>query len=139
MSINEELPELPIADIYRQALNLFQDKDRWAQHYYNYDKDGNKCNWAEGYSFCAIGALCYFGNGHMHKALCCLQRVSEYLYNNESIQFVNDNPDGYNNVIKALQVAAELWNGIEPTDDELSMSIPTLLEVRSGKSNKLST
>jgi hypothetical protein len=120
----------PIAQIYEEAINLFQDKNRWAQGYYQLDKAGNKCGWAVGYSFCAIGALSHFSEGDNHKALCCLQRVSEHLYG-EHIQVVNDcSDDAYNKVLEALKFAIELWKEQDPTEEELGMSVTNLLEKR---------
>jgi hypothetical protein len=120
----------PIAQIYEEASNLFQDKSRWAQGYYQRDKDGNECGWAKGYSFCAIGALSHFSDGDSHKALCCLQRVSEHLYG-EHIQVINDSSnDAHHKVLVALKFAIELWTGREPTEEELGMSVKDLLEKR---------
>lgn len=120
----------PIAQVYEEALDLFQDKNRWAQGYYQLDKDGNKCGWADGHSFCAIGALSHFSDGDNHKALCCLQRVSEHLYDNH-IQVVNDHfDDAHSKVLAALKFAIELWTGHDPTEEELGMSVTDLLEKR---------
>lgn len=122
--------KVPVAEIYSKALALFQDKERWAKGYYNYDKEGNRCNWADGHSFCALGALVFFGGGHSHEAQCCLQRISEHLYG-ECIQLINDNdPQGYEKVIKALELGIELWKGREPVEEELRASVPQLLQVR---------
>jgi len=131
MSASEE-QRLPVAEVFRKGLAHFQDQSRWARGYYQYDKDGNKCKWAEGYSFCALGALVFYGNGHCHESMCCLQRVSEHLYG-ECMQKINDDDlDGYNKVIKAYEFAIQLWDGREPTEEELGMPVATLLERRNG-------
>lgn len=119
-----------VAETYSQVLNFFQDRSRFAQGYYQYDKDGKPCGWKEGYSYCALGALCYFTDGSQHVAVCLLQRVSEYLYD-VHIQEVNDGEGGYEKVLKALEFAKELWSGHEVTDlNELGWSVPKLLESR---------
>lgn len=126
--MNEQ--ELPVAEVYAKAYTLFQDKERWAQGYYNKDKDGKNCPWREGFSFCALGALCFFGNGHSHAAQCCLQRISEHLYG-KHIQEVNDNdPEGYEKVLKALEFGMELWKDRQPIEEELSASVTQVIEVR---------
>lgn len=119
-----------IADSYREALNLFQDKDRFCTHYYQRDRNGKECPWKEGYSFCVLGALCYFTDGLQHEATCCLQRVSEHLFGGLHIQSVNDGPNGYERVQEALRFAIELWDGHSPTAEELGMSVKVLLEKR---------
>lgn len=123
---------IPAAQTYSEILELFKDKSRFAQGYYQFAKDGSKCPWKEGYSFCALGALCFFTDGLSHKAQCLLQRVSEHLYG-DSIQMVNDRPDGYEQVIKALEFARDLWQGREPTEEELGMKIPELLAKRNAQ------
>lgn len=133
MSAPNQEEKLPVAEVFTKAYNLFQDRNRWAKDYYQYDKDGNKCPWAQGYSFCALGALVFFGNGHSHDPTCLLQRVSEHLYG-EHMQMVNDNhPDGYEKVLRAYEFAIELWTGREPTEEELGMKIPELLAKRNAQ------
>lgn len=126
-----QFSNIPAAQTYSQVLEFFQDKSRFGQGYYNFTKEGEKCGWREGYSFCTIGALCHFTDGMSHKTLCCLQRVSEHLYGCY-IQTVNDSEGGYEKVLKALEFAKELWTGYEPTEEELGMSVPKLLEKRNG-------
>lgn len=121
----------PIVETYRKVLNLFQDKDRFCVGYYQKDKNGNECPWREGYSFCALGAMQYFAADHMpHRAVCCLQRVSEHLFGGICIQHINDGPDGREKVMEALRFAIQLWDGCEPTEEELGMSVNDLLEKR---------
>lgn len=123
---------VPVAVIYQRAYDLFQDKSRWAQGYYNFDREGKTCPWAEGYSFCALGAMVYFGNGISHAARCCLQRISEHLYG-ESIQKVNDEfPDAYEKVLAALKFGIAFWSEREPTTEELGMSVSQIMEKRYG-------
>lgn len=81
----------------------------------------------EGYAFDVLGALLYFSDGFSYRAQCCLQRVSEHLYDGEAIQIINDGPDGYEKVMFALQLAQELWTGYEPTAEELSMPLMKLI------------
>ncbi len=130
IDVANEYPVL--SELYAKALDLFQDRTRFTQGYYQRDKDGKECFWREGYSFCALGSLVYFGNGFSHHAQCCLQRVSEHLYG-EVIQVVNDGEGGYEKVIKALEFAKELWTGYDPTEEELGMPVPKLLEKRQAK------
>lgn len=124
-------PNTPIADIYKKVLNLFQSEDRFAQQYFQYNKEGKKCPWRDGYSFCALGALCFFGEGYSNRSQCCLQRVSEHLYG-EVIQAVNDSSTGYERVKAALKFAIDLWEGYQPTDEELGRSVTDVLKARNG-------
>ncbi len=124
--------EIPIAEAYRKSLELFQDPTRFTQHYYQRDRDGKECPWKEGYTFCALGALCFFTDGLQHKATCCLQRVSEHLFSGLHIQAVNDGEGGYEKVQQALRFAIQLWDGREPTEEELGMSVNDLLRKRNG-------
>lgn len=127
--MNEQ--ELPIVEVYAKAHALFQDKERWTQGYFNKDKEGNNCPWREGFSFCALGALCFFGNGHSHKAQCCLQRISEHLYGGRHIQQVNDeDPEGYEKVLKALEFGMEFWKDRQPVEEELGASVEQVMGVR---------
>lgn len=129
--------ERTVEEIFISAWNFFQDKTRWAQGYYNFDKFGKKCGWAGAHSFCALGAVSFFSEGDSHKAQCCLQRISEHLYG-KRIQDVNDNdPDAYNKVLAALKFGTELWHGVEPTIDEVSASVSEILEKRNGQSNNI--
>lgn len=128
--IAEKIMDKSIAQVYDEALNLFKDKKRFAQGHYHYDEDGNVCGWAKGYSFCALGALSHFTDGYSHKAQCCLQRVSEYLFEGKIIQEVNDGEGGYEKVLAALSFAKLLWEGQEPTEQDLGTSVPDLLERR---------
>lgn len=128
----ENDPNTPIADIYRRALNLFQDRNRFHQGYFQVNQNGQRCPWREGYAFCALGAMCYFGEGFSHRAVCCLQRVSEHLYDDLSIQEVNDGEGGYEKVFAALEFAIQLWDGRQPTEEELGMPVPELLRRRNG-------
>lgn len=128
--MNEVDPQIPIGEVYSKALNLLQDQERWTQGDYTHDKYGNPCPWREGYSFCALGAVLFFADGFSHRATCCLQRVSNHLYG-EHIQCINDkDPDAHKKVLKALEFARDLWKDQEPTEEELSMPVPTLLEKR---------
>lgn len=124
----------PIAEIYQEAWNLFQDKTKWAQGFYHFDSDNNKCGIDSAYSYCALGVLYIVNrNESAHNAQCCLQRVSQYLYDGRNIQHVNDDvddPNAYDKVLDALKFAAELWEGVEPTEEELGMPVPELLEKR---------
>jgi hypothetical protein len=130
MPAPSKMSPTPVAETYSRILEFFQDQDRFCTGYYQKDKDGNLCKWAEGYSYCALGAICFFTDGMgSHEPQCCLQRVSEYLYD-KNIQEVNDGPDGYAKVLVALKFAIELWQGREPTKDELGMAVETLLEKR---------
>lgn len=125
-----QLSNIPVAQTYSQILEFFQDRSRFAQGYYNFDKDGKHCPWKEGYSFCVLGAICFFTDGMSHKAQCLLQRVSEYMYEGKHIQEVNDGEFGYEYVTAALQFARDLWEGQEPTEEELGMSVKDLLDKR---------
>jgi len=125
----DELTSIPVSETYQKALDLFKDRSRWAQEYYQYDKDGAKCNWRDGYSFCAMGALCFFTDGFNTKALCCLQRVSVHLFG-DSIQHVNDGHYGYEKVMQALEFARDLWKDHEPTKEDLDKSVDKVLEGR---------
>jgi hypothetical protein len=119
-----------VANVFEKSYLLFQDKSRWAKGYYNYDRDGNRCPWAEGYSFCALGSLVFFGDGDSHAAQCCLQRVSEHLYG-DCIQRINDDdPEGYEKVLKALEFGMELWKDRQPLSEELGASVEQVLAVR---------
>ena len=126
-------PCIPIAEIYGKTLKLFQDRSRWAQGYYNFYENGERCaRWNEGHSFCVLGANLFHAEGFSHRSQCCLQRVSEHLYG-EVIQEVNDAPDAdgaYKKVMFALQFAKELWEGREPSDEELGMPVVDLLNKR---------
>ncbi len=127
---------MSVYEVFRKSHSLFQDRSRWAKGYYQFDKDGNKCPWREGYSFCALGALVFFGDGDCHKATCALQRISEYLYGTH-VQTVNDvHPQGYEKILKALEFGMEFWKDRDPTDDELTVEggdIAHLLEKRNVK------
>jgi len=124
-------PLIPITQIYSKSWELFQDESRFAKGYYQFAKDGSKCGWKEGYSFCALGAVLFFSDGFSHRAQCALQRVSEHLFG-EVIQAVNDGIEGYENVLSALEFAAHLWKDRDPSDEELSMSVKQILERRNG-------
>lgn len=126
---NDQDPKIPIAEVYAKTMDLFQDKSRWIQGYYQVDKNGNRCPWREGYAFDVLGALLFLSGGFSHRSQCCLQRISEHLYD-EVIQAVNDGPDGYEKIMFALQLAKELWTGYEPTDEELGMPVMKLLTKR---------
>lgn len=125
-----------VAEAFRKSYDLFQDKSRWSKGYYQRDKAGNECPWREGYSFCALGALCFFTDGLSNHATCALQRISEYLYDGRVIQDVNDNdPQGYEKVLKALEFGMEFWKDHDPTSEEVSLeggNIARLLEARNG-------
>lgn len=125
-----------VAEAFKLSHDLFQDKSRWCKGYYNRDKDGRECPWKEGYSFCALGALCFFTNGLSNHAQCALQRISEYLYDGKTIQDINDNdPNGYAKVLYALEFGMEFWKDRDPTSEEVSFeggNIARLLECRNG-------
>lgn len=123
-------PKIPIAEVYSKALDLLQDKSRWIQGDYQADRNGKPCPWREGYAFDVLGALIFFSDGHSHRAVCCLQRISECIYDGEYIQHVNDKPGGYEKIMFALQLAKELWTGYEPTEEELRMPVMRLLAKR---------
>lgn len=129
-----------VAQVYSEMLELYKDKNRFAQGYYQKNEAGERCPWREGYSFCAMGAISKFSytttdngaslyDGLSHTSLCCLQRVSEHLYG-RCIQHVNDDENGYENVIKALEFARALWIGREPTREDLTMSVNDLIKSR---------
>lgn len=128
--VTDKDPLIPIAEVYSRVLDFFKDKSRFAQGYYQYDREGNKSPWREGYSYCVLGACLVFSEGFSHRAQCCLQRVSEHLYDGKTIQEVNDQDDGYDKVLKALEFARDLWLNHEPTDKDLGTSVKLLLEKR---------
>jgi hypothetical protein len=76
---------IPVAQVYAQIIDLYQDRSRFAQGYYQYDKNGNKSSIVDGYSFCALGAVQHFNDHLQGMAVCCLQRVSEHLYDGQVI------------------------------------------------------
>jgi hypothetical protein len=49
------------------------------------------------------------------------------------IQQINDGPEGYEKVQQALKFAIELWDGLQPTEEELGMKIPELLSKRNAE------
>lgn len=123
-----------VSEIYSKVINLFQDQSRWTQGYYHRDKAGKECTWREGHSFCVLGGLGHFTwpyDLNSNEAQCCLQRVAEHLFGNKemgsaSIQTINDQPDGYKKVMHALKFTKDLWEGKEPTSDELAMPVESL-------------
>jgi hypothetical protein len=127
------ISDIPVAQTYSEILEFFKDKNRFAQGYYTFNKDGLQCGISDAYSYCTLGAIQKFTFDNAFKAQCCLQRVSYYLYN-DVIQSVNDSEGGYEKVIKALEFAKELWTGYEPTEVDLCLLVPELLEKRNGKS-----
>jgi hypothetical protein len=70
-------------------------------------------------------------------ATALLQMVSEHLYGSSSygygptIQEINDGPDGYDKVIKALEFAKKLWEGQCPQDYHVSMPVKDLPQFKS--------
>ena len=103
--------------------DIIKDIDRWAQGYYQYDKNGEKCPWAEGYCFCALGVLVFVGDGHSHNARCAIQRISEELFG-KSVQEVNDDETvskevAHRNVLKVYLMALDRWKDRDPEPWEL--------------------
>lgn len=125
----KEDPKIPVTEVYAKSLALLQDPAKHAKGNYSFDKEGNPCAWAEGHSFCAIGTLILFSEGYCFRSTCCLQRVYEFLFN-DCIQSINDSEDGYPKVMQAMKFAKELWTGYEPSEEELSLPIPALIEKR---------
>lgn len=125
--------KVSIADIYRQILKLYEDEAKFSQGYYTRDEDGKVCTVDKAVSFCALGALWHvaeLNNCLSREAQCCLQRVSEHLYEGVYIQIVNDELNGLEKVRAALRFAIELWDGRDPTEAELSMSVEEILRNR---------
>lgn len=125
-----------VSDLYSKMIDLFQDESKWTQKYYHRDSKGEMCGWQDPdlQSYCALGALHALAaedNNLVHMAQCCLQRVSEHMFN-EVIQGVNDNK-GLPDVLKALNYAKELWSEQDPKPEHLSMTIPELLAARKTK------
>lgn len=117
-----------ISEIFAKVINLFQDKSRFHQGYYQVDVDGKKCTWAVGHCFCVLGAIGHFTwpfGFDSHPATCCLQRVSEHLFEGRIIQDINDN-EGLEKVLEALEFARKLWEGREPTEEDLGRQVKEL-------------
>ncbi len=125
----------PIITLIQQAYDLIKDPERWTQGYYQRDEDGNSCEWRNGYSFCAIGALHYTNyiryplqniplpetREDYHYALCLLQRISEELFQGQHLQNVNDNniaSVAHKNILKVYETALERFADKEPTQDD---------------------
>ena len=109
--------------IIAEAYEIIKNRERWTQGFYQRDKDGNHCPWAEGYSFCALGALTYCGDGDSFRSRCAIQRISEELFGT-NIQTVNDDnqvspEQAHNNVLRVYETALKRWKDREPTDQEL--------------------
>lgn len=124
-----------VAEVYKACLDLLKDANSFAQEYYYKDKYGEFCEMDEACSFCALGAIHYVTKDSLSElafqAQCLLQRVSEYLYSGDVIQSVNDfntKEDAYNQVIAAFTFAYNLWNGKNPTEEDLGRPVKSLLE-----------
>jgi len=124
----------PIITIVKNAYDIIKDHDRWAQGYFQKDKDGKNCAWEDGYSFCALGALCFVANkdndqlndNFYHKALCIVQRHSEQMFQGNNIQTVNDSTPcaiAYENVLRIFESVIEKFKDREPTEEELVQGI----------------
>lgn len=122
----------PIMTVVRDALEIIKDPEHWCQEYYQHDKDGNRCNWEDGYSFCALGALGRASGGDAFKAVCVLQRVSERLFG-ATVQIVNDGRPGVDKatahaeICKVFETALENWKDRDPTEEEYSKRVQTAL------------
>lgn len=127
------MSKVSIADLYRQMLDLYQDESKFAQGYYTRNAKGDICTADEAVSFCALGALWHVANLNgclTHEAQCCLQRVSEHLYEGVYIQIVNDELNGLEKVRAALRFAIELWDGREPEENDHTLSVKEILRKR---------
>ncbi len=111
----------PIATEIQKGYDIIKNIDRWAVGYYQYDKEGKKCPSAEGYSFCALGAIKYSKDSN--DAWCALQRVSEELFG-KAVQVVNDDTTvphevAHKNVLRIYETALERWKDQDPEPWEL--------------------
>lgn len=121
----------PIITLIQQAYELIKDPEHWTQGYYQKDKDGNRCKWRNGYSFCGLGVMNYIHfireniteemEESYYHAVCLLQRISEELFEGECIQTVNDATPfsvAYANVLRIYQTALERFTDREPGPDD---------------------
>lgn len=125
----------PVIKIVVDSYNLIKDPKKWAQGFYQKDENGKNCQWHEGYSFCALGAIQHFcvdsdtaenslNNGH--KAVCILQRHSEKLFGKQSIQIVNDSTPSsiaHQNVLRIFESVIEKFKDREPTEEEMNEGV----------------
>ena len=115
----------PIMTTITEAYNLIKDPERWTQGFYQRSKDGKKCPWREGYSFCAVGSLNYIcgineRDNSYHGAVCILQRHSEKMFG-QHIQIVNDSSPpavAHQNVLRIFESVMERFPDRDPTEEE---------------------
>lgn len=125
---------MKISEVYAKVLDFYQDRSRFAKDYYQFNKEGDRCGWAVGHSFCVLGALGHFLyplDLSTFPAQACLQRVAEHLYGDGTIgsafiQVINDGPQGYEKIMQALKFAKDLWEGLEPTTEQTAMPVKQL-------------
>lgn len=124
----------PVIELVQKAYDIIKNPERWAQGYYQKDKDGNHCPWRDGYSFCSLGALhfVHFIDGGevdsevYHKAVCIIQRHAEKMFGSE-IQTVNDSTPpaiAHQNVLKVYESVIDKFRDRDPNDDEIVEGLP---------------
>ncbi len=128
----------PIIQLISDSYNLIKNRERWTQDFFQRDRDGNKCSWKDGYSFCSMGAIhfAYYNRNPnskstliniesdlenaYHYAVCLIQTFSEKMFEGKSIYDVNDDSseEAHRNVLSVFEAILNEFRDREPTEEE---------------------